>query len=990
MATVTMTYSPASGRDYVTLTSWAGTLSFSVTPVAGDQLEFNNVLTVALDGTFTGPSGTYTFHLITANGTVYTAAKSIATVDNTPPTLIAANATVVSSESISWSVNSNEAGGVLYILSSGSATEANAAILASPITVVPTQGANSGTITGLTELTGYYVHFLQEDGSPQANVSNSIRTALVTTPATSPAPSTTMSYIPPAGLTYIELETGFDNYNFESWPAGEPAVGWQFIFNPSEVTFFPNGDIEANTAAVFDFWVVDLAGITYKQTADNLGLTNSAGASVTSVAVPAAGTYLEGTSLTFTVTYTLAVTVTGVPRIPLTIGGATLYADYVSGTGTTDLVFTLVVPNGYQEDTAVTTASIELNGGTLIDSAGDVAGTALLNVASTTGVLVDSLAPVGTVNSLTTNQTRPALSGTVDDTTATVVVSPGSVSATNNADGTWSLAAEQITALTAGNNTITAVFTDSNGLQSSASTIVVVNVTTVTVAMADVSVTSDTPTLSGTCNANNALIEATVNGTTYSTTVAGGAWSLVVTTPLAPNTYTVSILATDTAGNTGTDTAQLTVQDVSIPYVLDVETTVAGAYTIGNMLFALVYFSEPVVVTGAPTIPLQVGTNSRVLALVSGSGSNALLFSYAIVAGDAASVAPTLAELLLNGGSIQDSSGNEALITVAGTEMSGVVVVTEAPTVTVNSSSTINQTPLVTGTVQPFNAGLLVVVNGVDYHPIANATTGVWEQVVGTLNLGQYDVTVTATSTLLGLTSTVSGSLIISPETEVSDPNEPDRLSQAVLLLKRRLGRYTDNPTELDTFILDELKAAQNRLENKTSLPWFLKTRLSGLQTVVGEERIVIPYNWLRVREDWEKPVQILKDGLWRNLPVYSYEKLWENTTAVPDLPVGCAQDGGDIVLGPPPAESYPIKLGYFKREFVLVTGTVVSNGWLKYAFDLIISEAGFILANNYLKNAEAAGQFRAEIQRAEQDLRMTTIAYETAAMESWELNNGR
>jgi hypothetical protein len=235
-----------------------------------------------------------------------------------------------------------------------------------------------------------------------------------------------------------------------------------------------------------------------------------------------------------------------------------------------------------------------------------------------------------------------------------------------------------------------------------------------------------------------------------------------------------------------------------------------------------------------------------------------------------------------------------------------------------------------------------------------------------------------------------SATLNIEIPEEVSDPIEPDRLSNAITLLKRRLGRYTDNPNQLDDFILDELVAAQNRLENKTMLPWFLKTRVENIQTTPGQDRIVLPYNWLRLREDWERPVQLLYQGQWRRIGVYSYDQLWDNTSGVPDVPTSCAQDGRHIILGPPPRAVYQIKLAYYKREFTLVEGKVVSNAWLKYAFDLLVSEAGFILANNYLKNQEATAQFAAEVKRAEEDLRMTNIAYEVAAMESWELNNGR
>lgn len=314
---------------------------------------------------------------------------------------------------------------------------------------------------------------------------------------------------------------------------------------------------------------------------------------------------------------------------------------------------------------------------------------------------------------------------------------------------------------------------------------------------------------------------------------------------------------------------------------------------------------------------------------------------------------------------------------------------TDPAVISVNPQTTSNSAPIISGTNNEPSAQLTLKVGDVVYHP-ATDSSGVWEQRIGSLPIGQYGMTLDAVDVAGNVSTQASATLNIIIAEEISDPNEPDRLSNAITLLKHRLGRYTNNPADLDGYILDELVAAQNRLENKTSLPWFLKTRVENIQTTPGQDRIVLPYDWIRIREDWERPVQLKYQGQWIRIGVYSYDQLWDNTSDTPGLPTSCAQDGMNIVLGPPPDAVYQVKLAYYKREYTLAEGKVVSNAWLKYAFDLIVAEAGFILANNYLKNQEAAAQFNAEIQRAEQDLRMTTIAQEVAAMESWELNNGR
>ena len=77
---------------------------------------------------------------------------------------------------------------------------------------------------------------------------------------------------------------------------------------------------------------------------------------------------------------------------------------------------------------------------------------------------------------------------------------------------------------------------------------------------------------------------------------------------------------------------------------------------------ARVRFDEAVTVTGSPQLALTVGTNTRQAAYEAGSGTNALTFAYAVQSTDAdtngVSVAATA--LALNGGSIVDSGGQSA------------------------------------------------------------------------------------------------------------------------------------------------------------------------------------------------------------------------------------------------------------------------------------------------------------------------------------------
>ncbi|MEB3863254.1 Ig-like domain-containing protein, partial [Acinetobacter sp. IK31] len=73
--------------------------------------------------------------------------------------------------------------------------------------------------------------------------------------------------------------------------------------------------------------------------------------------------------------------------------------------------------------------------------------------------------PVVSLDDVTTNDTTPALTGAVNDPTATIVVNVDGTDypAVNNGDGTWTLADNTLPALTDGPHTVTVTATDPAG-----------------------------------------------------------------------------------------------------------------------------------------------------------------------------------------------------------------------------------------------------------------------------------------------------------------------------------------------------------------------------------------------------------------------------------------------------------------------------------------------------------------------------------------------
>jgi DNA-binding beta-propeller fold protein YncE len=122
------------------------------------------------------------------------------------------------------------------------------------------------------------------------------------------------------------------------------------------------------------------------------GTPGGGGACVASVTPPSNGSYATGQALNFTVTYNQAVTVTGTPRLLLTIGSNTRYANYVSGSGTTTLTFSYTIQAGDSATGIASSSSIDLNGGTITTASNGINANTGYTAPSMGGILVNSTA----------------------------------------------------------------------------------------------------------------------------------------------------------------------------------------------------------------------------------------------------------------------------------------------------------------------------------------------------------------------------------------------------------------------------------------------------------------------------------------------------------------------------------------------------------------------------------------------------------------------
>ncbi|CAN7446185.1 Ig-like domain-containing protein [Acidovorax sp. LjRoot74] len=364
---------------------------------------------------------------------------------------------------------------------------------------------------------------------------------------------------------------------------------------------------------------------------------------VTSVTVPADGTYYSGAALDFTANFFEAVVVDtsgGTPRIALVVGATTRYADYVSGSGTSALLFRYTVQSGDVDANGITVGALSVNGGTLRDAAGNSAATTLNSVASTAAVDVDGSNPSITNVSASTADGAYAVGSTVtitvDFSTAVDVDTTGGIptlaldgggSATYSG-GSGSSTLTFVYTVGAGQNSADLDYSSTGALTLNGATIVdaggshqpaaltlatpgaasslgankdlVIDTTAPTNTIASATFSADTgtsatdfitktaaQTLSGTLVSNLAGGEKVYvsldNGSTWvlaAASAGASAWSLPGQTLVGSNTLQVRVV--DDAGNSGTAYGHAYVLDTTAPTIsfngiaLSADTGVAG------------------------------------------------------------------------------------------------------------------------------------------------------------------------------------------------------------------------------------------------------------------------------------------------------------------------------------------------------------------------------------------------------------------------------
>jgi hypothetical protein len=345
--------------------------------------------------------------------------------------------------------------------------------------------------------------------------------------------------------------------------------------------------------------------------------------------------YGRTTTLSFRVKFNEVVVVTGTPRIPLTIGAnSSLFATYASGTGSSSLVFSYAIQN--VDSGAISIASpIALNSGTILD-ASNTPAVLTFTPPNTAGMTVDTTLPTADDS---------------EDITPTAFVTGDNIDVIVNFS--------EPVAVTG----VPRVELDFNGTQK----------------FANYASGSGTSALTFRYTVQEA------------DSVNAGDFDVVNTTGDATidlNGGTIKDLAGNSTGTPDftipTNLASVSVNSTAAPTITGVTFDSGnGPHSLAktSLLNFTVNFSKAVVVTGSPRMTLSVNGNAKNATYLSGSGSKALVFQYAVVSGDNATASQFSASspLTLNGGTIKDIYGTNATLSFTAPTTSGVVIDNTAP-----------------------------------------------------------------------------------------------------------------------------------------------------------------------------------------------------------------------------------------------------------------------------------------------------------------------
>ena len=541
----------------------------------------------------------------------------------------------------------------------------------------------------------------------------------------------------PIGTVTYTITGGADQGLFTIDPAtGELTLGAQDFENPADADTDNVYEVQITATDSDGNTAVELATVTVDNVTENAPTVNS---QVTNDDTPV----ITGTA-------------DSADDLTVTVNGVT----YTEGDGN-------LVDNGDGTWTLTIPAGNEIPDGTYDVTATTTDGTNSLTDATTNELVVDTAITTPTVDSQTTNDDTPVITGTADsadDLTVTVngvTYTEGDGNLVDNGDGTWTLTIPAGSELPDDTYDVVATVTDGTNTASDATTDELVVDTTINAPTVDSQTTNDdTPVITGTADSADDLT-VTVDGVTYTegdgNLVDNGddTWTLTIPVgnEIADGTYDVTATVTD-----GTNTASDATTD---ELVVDTQITTPTVDTLTTN-------DDTPVITGTADSADDLTVTVNGVTYTEGDGN-------LVDNGDG-----TWTLTIPAGNELPDDTYDVVATVTDGTNTASdatadeLVIDTQITPPTVDSQTTNDDTPVITGTADSAD-DLTVTVDGVVYTEgdgnLVDNGDGTWTLTIPPGNEvadGTYDVVATVTDGTNTASDATADELIV--DTQITPP----------------------------------------------------------------------------------------------------------------------------------------------------------------------------------------------------------------------------
>jgi hypothetical protein len=299
---------------------------------------------------------------------------------------------------------------------------------------------------------------------------------------------------------------------------------------------------------------------------------------ISSVSPPSNTTYIPGNALNFTVNFSESVTVTGSPRLTLTVGSLTKYATFVSLTDSKTATFRYTVATAtgeFDTDGIAVSTTLDLNSGAIADLATNALSPLTFTAPTLTSVLVAQTPAAPTITSITPSGGTLSVAFTAGEANGSAISNyqystDNGTNWKNRATGTTasplvittvSPSASSLSNGTAYNVRIRAVNGAGSGESSTAvsatpSAVVITGDATLTTTYGSAASTG-TYTSAGGTGPYTYTLSATPSGVS----ISGGV--VTASSSTTAGTYTQNVISTDSASQTGLKQLVITVNKAS-------------------------------------------------------------------------------------------------------------------------------------------------------------------------------------------------------------------------------------------------------------------------------------------------------------------------------------------------------------------------------------------------------------------------------------------